>query len=311
MDSVSQVVVCIVAFRNHEDVLNCLSGLAQQSFRDFEVIICENGGPAAFELLASALPTKLPGGQPVASIADHANPGYGGGINRCIGVRPGRKFYWVLNPDTIPGVGTLEAMVADMETRVLDATGGPIVLPSGLLRTCGGRWNRWLACPIAIGMDRPADAVPIAANVEKDLAFISGASLLVGYRFIESAGLMREDYFLYGEEVEWCLRAIRQGMKLGFSPRGKVLHYQGTTTGSGHDLARQGRLPIYFNERNRVLILHDTEPAPIVAIGAVGALLLIGWRYGRRRAWRSMWIALAGWWDGLCNCRGKPSWLIA
>lgn len=305
-----EVVVCLVSFRNTDDVLNCLDGLAQQSFRNFEVIICENGGPAAFARLSTGVPGKLAGGQAVACIADHSNPGYAGGINRCIAARPGRAIYWVLNPDTVPRPFALAAMVRDMGERGLDAIGGPIVLPNGRLRTCGGRWNRWLAGPLAIGMGRPAEQCPPAREVEPDLAFISGASLLVSRRFIAVAGLMREDYFLYGEEVEWCLRARRRGLKLGFSPKGEVLHFQGTTTGSGHGLAEQGRLPIYCNERNRILIQRDTEGRLRFAIGAAGAALLIGWRYGRRGAWRAMRVALAGWWAGLRNLRGKPQWLF-
>ena len=39
--------------------------------------------------------------------------------------------------------------------------------------------------------------------------YILGASILAGRRFLEVAGPMREDYFLYAEEVEWGLP--RQG----------------------------------------------------------------------------------------------------
>ncbi len=305
----SRAVVSMVAFRNLDDVLNCLGGLEHQSFRDFEVVICENGGPEAFARLSAAVPAKLSSGQPVACVADHSNPGYAGGINRCIAARRGAAFYWVLNPDTIPRPGALAAMVSDMVRRDLDAVGGPIVLPSGRLRTCGGRWNRWLAAPLAIGMDTASRDCPPPTTVEPGLAFISGASLLVSARFLAVAGLMREDYFLYGEEVEWCLRARRRGLRLGFSPGGEVLHLQGTTTGSDGDLANQGRLPIYCNERNRILILRDSEPLPVLLIGSLGALLLIAWRFGRRGAWRAMGIALSGWWHGLHNRRGKPAWL--
>lgn len=306
-----RVAICLVAFRNRSDVLQCLSALSQQSFAAFEVIICENGGPAAFAELAAAIPQRLAGGQPVAVIADHANPGYAGGINRCIAARPGQDYYWVLNSDTVPQPDALAAMIADLERRGLDAIGGPVVAPDGTIGTCGGGWLRWVAGPTAIGKGQPADPAPDTATVELRLAFISGASLLVTRHFIAAAGLMREDYFLYGEEVEWCLRARRRGLALGFSPGGAVLHFQGSTTGSGYGLAVQGRMPIYLNERNRVLILYDTEPEPIVAIAAFGALLLIGWRYGRRGAWRAMKIALTGWWDGLRNRRGKPGWLTS
>lgn len=305
-----EVVVCIVAYRNIDDVLNCLSGLEQQSFANFAVVICENGGPEAYATLSARVPGKLAGGQPVSLLADQSNPGYAGGINRCIEALPGRNFYWILNPDTVAQPGTLTNMLRHLNERGLDAVGGPIVLPDGRLQTCGGRWNQWVAGAVAIGMGRPSGAHPTTAEVEADLDFISGASLLVSRRYIQVAGLMREDYFLYGEEIEWCLRGKQRGLKLGFCPSADVLHFHGTTTGSGQALADQGRLPIYCNERNRILVQRDTGGALRFAIGVVGAAALIGWRYGRRGAWRAMRVAIAGWWAGIRNVRGKPAWIL-
>ena len=309
MDSNGKIVVCLVGFRNVEDVMRCLPGLAAQTYAEFEVVICENGGPEAFAELREAAPAQLESGQLVTVIADHSNPGYAGGINRCIAARPGRAAYWVLNPDTVPQPGTLAAMAAELASGRVDAVGGPIVLPSGLLRTCGGRWRPWIAYSSAIANDVPLAECPDAASVENALSFISGASILVSQRFIESVGLMREDYFLYGEEVEWCLRAKARGQKLGFCRDGVVLHYQGTTTGSASDIGRRSRLPIFCDERNRVLTLRDTASPVLFAVGVAGAGITVLLRYGRRFAVRAMLHALAGWWAGLCNRRGKPPWL--
>lgn len=311
MDSIGHIIVCLVAFKNTEDVLQCLGFLAEQTYHDFEVVVCENGGPGAFAALCATLPSQLASGQAITVIADHSNPGYAGGINRCMAVRHGQAAYWVLNPDTAPRPGTLAAMAAVLAGGQGDAVGGPIVLPSGNLRTCGGSWRPWLAYSNAIGIGLPLADCPDSETVERSLSFVSGASILVSRHFIETAGPMREDYFLYGEEVEWCLRAAGKGLRLRFCRDAVVLHYQGTTTGSAEDIGLQGRLPIFCDERNRILTLRDTASPIMVAIGVIGALLLIGWRYGRRLAGRSMGNALAGWWAGVCNCRGKPDWLTA
>lgn len=303
------IVVCVVSFRNPDDVVNCLAALARQTFRDFEVVVCENGGSEAYAKLATIVPDQLESGQRVTLIADHSNPGYAGGINRCMAARQGYAAYWILNPDTVPKPTALAAMMMVLESGAGDAVGGPIVLPTGILQTCGGKWRNWIAYSTAIAKGVPLADCPPPEAVERSLSFISGASLLASRHFIETAGPMREDYFLYGEEVEWCLRAAAKGLRLRFCIDAAVLHYQGTTTGSSEDISQQGRLPIFCDERNRILTLRDTAPPLMVVIGVVGALLLIGWRYGRRLAWRSMGNALAGWWDGVCNRRGKPGWL--
>ena len=49
------------------------------------------------------------------------------------------------------------------------------------------------------------------ASEEEKVDWISGAFLMVKKEAIEQCGLMDEDFFLYGEEVEWCSRLYRLG----------------------------------------------------------------------------------------------------
>jgi GT2 family glycosyltransferase len=132
--------------------------------------------------------------------------------------------------------------------------------------------------------------------------------MLVGRRFVDRIGPMREDYFLYCEEVEWSLRGLKRGMRLGFAPAARVLHRQGTTTGAGAAIRERKKLPIYLDERNKMLLTRDLFPARLpVAAGA--AMMLILLRFGRKRAWRQLGYAIQGWAAGLLNRRGVPAWL--
>jgi GT2 family glycosyltransferase len=119
---------------------------------------------------------------------------------------------------------------------------------------------------------------------------------------------MREEYFLYCEEVEWCLRGLDRGMRLGFAPGALVLHYQGTTTGNPPDIRQRGKTPVYLNERNKILMVRDLFPARLPFV-AVTAFLVIFARFARRGAWRQLGYALEGWVAGLRDERGRPSWV--
>jgi N-acetylglucosaminyl-diphospho-decaprenol L-rhamnosyltransferase len=133
---------------------------------------------------------------------------------------------------------------------------------------------------------------------------------MVGRRFVEVAGLMREDYFLYCEEVEWCLRGVERGMRLGFAAQAKVLHAHGAATGAGRPFAEQPRTPVYLGERNRLLLTRDRYPT-LLAVAALAALVILCLRCARRGAWRQLGYGLAGWRAGLANERGAPKWLKA
>ena len=231
------VAIAVVGYRNLADILQLTTALERTSYADFEVVICENGGAEATRALQSRLPAALPGGQTITVIEAPSNLGYAGGINVCIRQTPDADAWWVLNPDTQPAPGALGAMVERLASGACDAVGGPLCGAEGEVQSCGLAWRSWMARAVALEHGtRLADLDE--TTLERRISFLSGASMLVGRRFVQEAGLMREDYFLYAEEVEWCLRALQKGLRLGFSSEGVVVHHAGATTGSAAAIER-------------------------------------------------------------------------
>ena len=298
------VAVCIVGYRNADDIAACLGALAKSTYRQFEVQICENGGSSAYRALVKTLPQRLPAGQEVRIVEAAHNLGYAGGVNVCIRASPRAEAWWVLNPDTLPDPDALEALVQRLAQGDCELVGGVLYGANGRVQTLGGRWRPWLARAEAIG--RGLLVSHSAETMDLRLDFVSGASMLVGKAFVAAVGLMREDYFLYCEEIEWCLRGRVKGMRLGFASTARIYHDQGGTTGSGRPVQDRPRLPVYLDERNKILLTRDCFPArlPVAAIAALGLITL---RFAARGAWRQTNSALKGWWAGLRNERGYPS----
>jgi hypothetical protein len=215
--------------------------------------------------------------------------------------------WWILNPDTLPDPEALGRICARLAAGDCHAVGCTIHSADGVVGSRGGHWNPWLARAIALDNGRSVDA-PASPDLEPRLSYVSGASMLVGRAFVERVGKMREDYFLYGEEVEWCLRGLASGLRLGMAADARVLHHQGTTTGAGKRLSERGRLPVFLDERNKLLMTRDCSPAllPVVMFGALAMLFM---RFARRGAWAQVGYALQGWWSGVRNQRGKPVWV--
>jgi len=304
------VAVAIVGFRNREDIALCLTALASSTHADFEVIICENGGLAAYETLVESLPGALPGGQKVRAVLAPSNGGYAGGVNICLRETADADAWWVLNPDTSPEPGALAAMAKRLAMGDCEAVGCTVYLPNGKIQSHGGLWRSWLARTESIGLGEQLDAPVDVGRIEARQTYLNGASMLVGRRWVETVGMMREEYFLYCEEVEWCQRGLHLHMRLGFVPEARVLHAQGSTTGAGGDVRNRRRLPIYLSERNLMLMTRDCFPLhlPVAALAAFALLFL---QYARRGAWRQLGYGLDGWQAGLRNQRGIPNWVEA
>ncbi|HWE98368.1 MAG TPA: glycosyltransferase family 2 protein [Caulobacteraceae bacterium] len=301
------VAVVIVGFRNPGDIAGCLAALADQTHADFSVVVCENGGREACRDLADALPDRLAGGQQVGLVCAVENLGYAGGVNLGIVASPLAEAWWVLNPDTQPEPQALELMLRRLRRGDCDAVGSTMVGDDGRVLGTGYTFNFWTGFSSALGYGRSLDEPIDAAAVERRTSFISGASMLVSRRFVETVGLMREDYFLYCEETEWCQRARLKGLRLGLALDARVHHLQGTTTGARGGVAERPRLPVFLGERNSLLMVRDLYPMrwPLVALPQLATTLV---RFARRRAWRQIGYAFEGWRDGVLDRRGKPVW---
>ena len=300
------VAVVIVGYRNAGDIARCLAALEKSTYRDFEIVICENGGAEAFAALQSQLPQTLLNEQPVKLIKASSNGGYARGINIAMAESREADAWWILNPDTEPSAGAMTALVARV-AQGYDAVGGPIHFPTGEIQSFGGVWSSWRAKPISLGYGAPKDTKPDIVLIERTQNYLSGASMFVGRTFLAVVGPMEERYFLYCEEVDWFLRAIRRGLRLGFAPDAIVIHHQGTTTGYGRSLGIVSGRAVCLDERNKMLLTRTFFPARL-PVAAPMAIIRLAARYARRGAFMQIGFGLAGWLLGLFGQSGIPRW---
>lgn len=77
--------------------------------------------------------------------------------------------------------------------------------------------------------------------------FVSGCAMLVKREVFEKIGLFDSRYFLYLEDVDFCVRAKEAGFKITYVPQAKVWHYNAGSSKVG------GELHDYFITRNRMI----------------------------------------------------------
>ena len=301
----THVAIAIVGYNNVADVQRCVNAIAKSIYSDFEIIICENGSQPTYEALQAVLPTALPGGQQIRVIKSPANDGYASGVNQCINASPSADAWWVLNPDTEAQPNALAALVERLNQGDVQAVGGTLYFPDGEIASYGGKWRSWLARAVSIGLGSSLDATPNATRIEQEQTYLSGASMLVSRDFVRRAGLMSEEFFLYCEEIDWCLTAAQQGLRLGFAAGAKVLHHQGTSTGRSISVSDRSKLSVYLDERNKMLVTRIHFPSHL-PVASAAALLLLALRYLRKGAFRQYFYGLSGWFAGLLGRRGIP-----
>src|SRR5690606_7228208 len=66
-----------------------------------------------------------------------------------------------------------------------------------------------------------------------EIEVLSGAFMLMRNEALQKVGLLDEDYFMYGEDIDLSYRIIKGGYKNYYFPHTKIIHYKGESTKKG------------------------------------------------------------------------------
>jgi len=180
------------------------------------------------------------------------------------------EFIWLINNDAVCESGALQALLTRMRNDPgLGAVGSVVLSGDGrkLLAWGGGRVHYLLG---------------ISRHVHRKgrLDFITGASMMLRSRALQSVGLFDEWFFLYWEDVDLCVRLRNAGWRLAVAQDSIIRHKEGA---SFEAFARRDRI----TSKSRVLFFRKHSHLPIVPV-ILGMLLRCGLRLLRlcpARAW--------------------------
>ena len=216
-------------------------------FADYPRVVAEAGGDPALH-------------PPLVLIQTGANLGFAGGNNvgfRYALTRGEFEYFWLLNNDTVIACDALSHLVNRMQEKPEAGMCGSTLLyyyhPDKVQALGGATYDKWRAISKHIGVFQPASQEMDVDQVESQMAYVIGASMLVSRDFLVKTGLMSEDYFLYYEEIDWACRA-KGKYAMAYSPKSRVYHKEGGSIGSSHT-GEASPLSLQMLYRNRLLFV--------------------------------------------------------
>jgi hypothetical protein len=228
------VSVVVVNFNGKKFLDDCLSSLAGQTFRNFEVILVDNGSSDGS---ANYIRERFPS---VILVETGKNLGFAGGTNAGIRVALG-EFIFTLNNDTIADPHLIEEIVKSMQADPhVGMCGTKMVFPDGRIDSTGMCISRSGA---AWGRGIYEHDNGQYDTAEEIFGPCAGAAL---YRrsMLDQIGLFDEDFFAYHEDVDLAFRGRLAGWTCRYAPTARVVHIHGGTTGSRSDIS------LYYGNRN-------------------------------------------------------------
>ena len=253
--------VVMVNYNGERYLGDCLQSLSDQTFRDFDVIVVDNGSTDdSLDLIRKDFPW-------VKVIPLNKNMGFARGNN--IGFEASSSKYIVtLNNDTIADIGWLEALYKAADT---DRTTG-MVASKIMLGRYGEEIDSVGMLLYSDGMSRQRGRGEIDIGQfdrVEEVLFPSACAALYRCEILKEIGFFDEDFFSYCEDSDLGLRARLAGWKAVLAPGAVIRHLYSRTGGT------YSEFKAYHVERNHVCVLVKNLPAAYIMF----APLYTVWRY--------------------------------
>lgn len=281
------VYIIIVNWNLKDVTLECLESLHRLRYPNYRIIVVDNhsedGSPQAisqrFPLVEQIIHDENRG----------STAGYNAGFRKAL--NESADYAMLINNDTLIDPDALDYLVNACIPKNVGMT-GPIIyyadFPTEIWSAGAIRSNLTLDLSGNHGRGKT-----FSENTDRD--FLTSCALLCKREVLEKVGLMDEDFYVYQEEMDYCLRVRKAGYRLLLVPDAKIWHKVSLSSG-GQDNPSQR----YWMAKNGVLYYrkHATWWQ---------WFFIIPWRAGSatkttiRLALNRKWKSLRSYWRGLLD----------
>lgn len=269
MSTQPSVAIVVLNYNNWKDTIECLESLLRINYNNYKIILVDNSSTdnsiekikkwASGELNYSPEgeigerfafpPVKKPvllrehklnyqnnqeiffgTDEKIIILPNKRNLGYGGGNNVGIKFALNQKkfdYICILNNDTIVTPNFLYELIKayDKQTGIC----GPVIYNyynPQLVWSSGGKYNFFTGFYYNQRKTLNSQLKP------KTTQSLSGTCWLVNSFIFEKIGFIDEEYFLYAEDIDFCYRIRKAGLKLKVIPSSIIYHKVSKTTGN-------------------------------------------------------------------------------
>ena len=247
------------------------------------IVIDNNSQDGTIEFLRSQFPQ-------VQYVQNEKDIGYAGSNNRAIREFSTQPYLWLLSSDTETGSRSLEQLYQYLEDRPeVGAVGPQLVYPDHSLQSVGGFFPTPLntffyLLPITklfpVSLRRRLKQIGLFPQLIPDtgleLDYVTGAAILLRKKALDQVGLMSEDFYMYFEDTDLCLRLRRANWKCVVVNSDPVMHVYGGSFKTRYD-NRRLKLTLdsmllfikkYYSGWKRVVMIVE-----VLALGPISLLI--------------------------------------
>lgn len=242
-----KVAVIIVNFNGVNDTIECINSLFRSKLNDtLEIIVVDNASKTDEAL---RIKEKYPN---ICTIRSDVNGGFSAGNN--IGIKyaleKGADYIMLLNNDTVIAPDMISFLLRYCEDSVVAVPKMLYYSEPDKIWYGGGRINRWTGNAVHLRMNEKDDK----SEDNRFCSFATGCCMMFKSETLKTLGLLNEHYFMYFEDVEFCVRMASKSIRILYVPDAKLWHKVGSSSGGNCS-----PFSTYYITRNRLNCIKENK----------------------------------------------------
>lgn len=280
-----KVSIVILNWNGWKDTIECLESLYEINYPNYDVIVVDNNSEdnsiefikmyakgklkvkskffeynninkplTIFECTKNRFKTneiEVASNKKLILIKNDENCGFAKGNN--IGIKYALNhlepdYIMILNNDVVVEKDFLKVLVNTFKDNKIGIAGPMIRLydkPEQIF-SVGGIINWWKGRNRAI--------LKLESNEIKEVDYVSGCALIIKKEVFETVGLFSEEYFLYVEEIDFCVKVKKQNYKVVNNPNALIWHKVSASVPS--------KVKIYYTTKNWFIFMRKFANIP-------------------------------------------------
>lgn len=235
------VLISVLNYNNFESTKNCIYSILKSNYKNFEILIIDNKSlDDSFTQLKKEF-------KEINCIQSSLNGGYAAGHKMSVNyaLKNNFDFIWILNNDLTVRKDALKEMLNAYKRYGLGLYGS-ITLKSENpdIVNFGGGLTYDIRQPLSYNDFEDFTLEKYNSTVgERKVQCIEGSSFLIPIEIIKKYGFMEEDFFMYGEETDYCYKLNKKGINSFLITSSIVIH-------SGEESFFNSPIVRYYTRRN-------------------------------------------------------------
>ena len=219
--------IIVLNYNAYQDTIDCLESIVNMISKLYKIVLVDNAS-TDFSIKNIQKWIIKNSYNNIKIIESDCNGGYAKGNNLGIKYslkREDCKYIWILNNDTLVKSDTLEELIdANNEKNVDTIWGSKVLYPNGKIQSLGCSINNksMLTYHNYNGSKNRDHKIEL-----KKIDYIHGCSIFFNKTIIQKIGMFSEEYFMFFEDVDFCTKALINGLQLKVAQKSILIHKEG------------------------------------------------------------------------------------